>query len=96
MTVASVNRAIRAVEEALPPLARTLLDMPPHRLAEWAAWREASRAWHAAHPDAYAQWLAGEVEPPSPPVGLFRPAPVVARGDDAAAAWVDMLEGGVA
>ena len=92
MTVASISRAIRAVEDAMPPMARILLDMPADKLAEWATWREVGRAWHAAHHNAFERWLAGEIEPPPPPAGLFPPPPVLAKGYDAAAVWGDYLE----
>jgi hypothetical protein len=84
MTVAAVNRAIRAVEDGLPPLARQLLDMPPDKLADWIAWREQSAAWHRDNPNAYARWLADEIEPPQPPAGLFPPLPVLVETDDPA------------
>jgi len=93
MSIASVNRSLRAVEDSLPPLAAMLLSLPDERLAAWTEWRDASRAWHRAHPDAFERWIAGEIDPPEPPAGIFPEPPVLAVGDDAAAAWGDFLRG---
>lgn len=96
MTLASLHRALRDVEAAMPPLALALHGATPSQRTAFADHQDAMAAWCAARPGAaaWAAVLAGE-EPPEPPRSIWSivpPAPVLSIGDDVAAMWSDAIE----
>jgi hypothetical protein len=94
MTIAGIRKSIREIETAMMgSIAGKLIEMPLSDFVAYQQWRAHMQAWHAAHPNAYEDWLDGGCEPPSPPPGLFQPVPVLSIGDNAADVYRRMVEG---
>lgn len=95
-TIAALQRALRDVEGAMPPLAMALHAATPAQRAAFADHRRATAAWVRERPGPAAwQAVLDGVEPPEPPRSIWAivpPAPVIAAGDDVASIWADALE----